>query len=101
MISIITSNLIFKTAFGYCCTISLAGLITPVNTQANDIVNDIVSAMPSRIAGYLGVIYGVAIVVKKVSEVWKSHHLDRFELKTAREILEQKELETEKLRNQK
>lgn len=101
MISIITSNLLLKFSFGYSCFISLAGFLVPSNTQANDIVNDIVSAMPSRIAGYLGVIYGVAIVVKKVSEVWKSHHLDRFELKTAKEIFEQKELETEKLRNQK
>jgi ABC-type phosphate transport system permease subunit len=98
MISLITSNLMLKSAFVYSCAIQLFSFLTPSNTQANDFLNDILSAIPSQIAGYLGVVYGVAIVAKKVSEVWKSHHLDRVELKTAKEVLLQKIIETKKQR---
>jgi hypothetical protein len=103
MITILTSitNIgLLKWAFGYSCVVQFVNLIAPSNTQTGDFVDNILSSIPSQVAGYLGVIYGVAIVVKKVSEVWKSHNLDKIEIKTARENFEQKELETDKKRKE-
>jgi hypothetical protein len=97
IISGITKISILKWAFGYSCVAQFFNLITQSGTEAGDFVNNILSSIPSQVAGYLGVIYGVAIVVKKVSEVWKQHHLDRYEIKMARENFHIKEIETKKI----
>ena len=91
----ITKITLLKYAFGYSCFMQFFSLLIPDNTQAGDLVHSLVSAIPSQIAGYLGVIYGIAIVIKKISEVWKFNQLDRFDVKNAREVFEQKEIETE------
>jgi hypothetical protein len=97
IISSITKVSILKWAFGYSCVAQFANLITQSGTESGNFVDNILSSIPSQVAGYLGVIYGVAIVVKKVSEVWKQHHLDRYEIKMARENFHIKEIETKKI----
>ena len=97
IITSITKVSILKWAFGYSCVAQFFNLITQSGTESGDFVQNILSSIPSQIAGYLGVIYGVAIVVKKLSEVWKEHHLDRYEVKTAKENFHIKEIETKKI----
>tara|TARA_R100000541_G_scaffold35140_1_gene43518 strand:- start:1267 stop:1587 length:321 start_codon:yes stop_codon:yes gene_type:complete len=100
VISVITNKVVLKWAFGYSCAAQFASLVTQSGTEAGTFVENILSSVPSQVAGYLGVIYGVAIVVKKVSEVWKEHHLDRYEIKTAKENFYMKEMETRHRRNE-
>ena len=97
LLSSITNMTVLKWAFGYSCAAQFANLIIQNGTEAGDFVNNILSSIPSQVAGYLGVIYGVAIVVKKVSEVWKQYHLDRYEIKTAKENFHIKEVEVKKI----
>jgi hypothetical protein len=97
LLSSITNMTVLKWAFGYSCAAQFVNLIIQNGTEAGDFVNNILSSIPSQVAGYLGVIYGVAIVVKKVSEVWKQHHLDRYEIKTAKENFHIKEVEVKKI----
>ncbi len=59
-----------------------------------------INAVPSKIVGYLGVVYGLAIVAKKISEAWKAHQLNKYDVKIAKENFEQKEIQTDKKRKE-
>lgn len=90
---IIKSSLL-KYSFFYSCSIQLANMIVPQNSATQDVVDTIISSVPTKVAGYLGIIYGVAVVLKKLSEVWKSYLLDQYLIKAAKQKWEQEELET-------
>ena len=92
-----TNITILKWAFGYACISEFADLVTQSGTETGDFVDNILSTIPSKVTAYLGFAYGVAIVFKKLSSVWKAHHLDRYEVKTAKENFHIKEIEVDKL----
>ena len=100
ILTLITNSTILKACFGYSGTIWLMSLISPQNSPMNGFIEQILNAVPSKIAGYLGIIYGLAIVSKKISEVWRSIQLDKYEVKMAKEKLSQIEIETDKQRNE-
>ena len=57
-----------------------------------------IHSMPSKWASYLGIIYGVVIVLKKISETWKSHQINRNDVLLAKELYKQRKIETEQKR---
>lgn len=97
--AIIKSSLL-KYSFFYSCSIQLANMIVPQHSPTQEVVDTIISSVPTKVAGYLGIIYGVAVVLKKISEVWKSYLLDQYLIKAAKQKWEQEELETVKKRKE-
>jgi hypothetical protein len=97
MISLIINNLLLKVCFGYSSVIWFTSVLTPNDSGVSNFVDNMMNAVPSRIAGYLGVLYGLAIVFKKVSEVWKAVQIHKYDVKIIAETLKQKEIETKKL----
>lgn len=71
-------------------------MITPQTSGTSDFVDTIISSVPTKVAGYLGILYGLAIVVKKGSEAWKAHQLHRYEVKKAKQLWQQGEMDTAK-----
>ena len=96
----IIKSTVLKYSFIYSCTIQFFNMITPQTSGANDFIDLILSSMPTKIAGYLGVLYGIAVVVKKGSEVWKFHQLDRYEVKKAKQAWESGELDNDRKRKE-
>lgn len=92
--------------FGYSFSLSSLALIEQQFTNEK-FFNDILNAIPSKIAVALGVVYGFAMVFSKLSKVWKDHQINRGEVlihknkvKEAQEHLEQEEIKTEKQRKE-
>ena len=56
--------------------------------------------MPSKIAVILGVIYGIVVLLGRISKEWKQHRLNIQEINRGSELLEQEELRTEKQRKE-
>ena len=100
ILTFITKSTILKGCFGYSGAIWFFSLVSPKSSPVDGFFQEILNAVPSKIAGYLGIIYGLAIVSKKISEVWKSIQLDKYEVKMAKEKLNQKEIETDRQRNE-
>lgn len=100
ILALISKSSFLKLCFGYSTSLWFGSLLAPQNSEISGFIETILNAVPSKIAGYLGVLYGLAIVFKKVSEVWKAHHLNRYEIKMAKENFQQKEIETDKQRNE-
>jgi hypothetical protein len=97
MISVIINNLLLKSSFAFSLIISFISLIIPNDSGASDFIDSMLNAVPTIIAGYLGIIYGLAIVFKKLSQTFKSIKIDLLDIKIAAEMLKQKEIETKKL----
>lgn len=94
----IINSTVLKYSFVYSCVIQFTNMITPESSVTQNFVDAMLSSVPTKIAGYLGVIYGIAIVVKKISEVWKFHQLDRYDVRNAKQLWEKGELENKRKR---
>ena len=57
--------------------------------------DELLKNVPAQILYVLGIIYGIAIVLSKLSNLWKRNELNKIAVKKAREHLEQEEITTE------
>ncbi|GAA4272032.1 hypothetical protein U6A24_11025 [Aquimarina gracilis] len=94
IIAYISKSTILKYAFGYSFFVSSATIIEQEFTN-QDFFTRILHAIPSKIIVALGIVYGVVIVAKKISDAWKGHQINRLEVKQKREEVEQVEIDTE------
>lgn len=85
-----------KYSFFYSCSVQFVSLITPQTSGTAHFVDTIISSVPTKVAGYLGILYGVAIVVKKGSEAWKAHLLHKYEVKKAKQQWQMGEMDNAK-----
>lgn len=99
LFSIITNSQILKWAFGYSFTISSLAFAEAEFTNS-DFFNSILHAIPSKVAMVLGILYGVVVLLGKVSSEWKKHQLNILEVKKSKELVEQEEIRTEKQRTE-
>ena len=83
-----------KYCFGYSFTIASASRLEQELTNGNFFTN-ILESIPSQVVVVLGIIYGVALVGKQISNTWFSHQNNRLNYKQNKENLEQKEIETD------
>lgn len=77
---------------------SLAWFITFGTLQNlinNDIFEDIVSKMPSKVLMFFGFFYLVFIVVKKGHDTWTHIQLNRMKMDKERQKVKQEEIHTE------
>ncbi len=95
-----TNITLFKWAFGYACVAEFANVVTQNGTETGDFVDNILNTIPSQVTVYLGIVYGVTIILIKLSNAWKTHYLNRYEVKTAKENYHIKEIEVDKLENE-
>ncbi len=100
MLEIIAKTTILKLTFIYTCLIELANVLTQNGTETGDFVDNILKTIPSQITVYLGTIYGLTIVFIKFSNAWKTHNMNRYEVKTAKEDYHIKEIQVDKLENE-
>lgn len=63
---------------------------------AQDFITAILGSIPASISWVLGVIYGIVIIVVKISDGNKHIQLNKIEIKKAKEDLEQAEIKTDK-----
>ncbi len=97
IISLISNSTILKWFFGYSFSISSLAFIEQEFTN-QDFFTGMLNQIPSKIAMFLGIVYGIVIVLGRISKEWKQHNLNLQEIKKGNEILEQEELKTEKQR---
>ena len=96
----ITKNIFFTICFWYTVIFRGLEIIVPEGNSIDTFLNNILSSIPSKVAGYLGIVYGLVVVFKKVSSAWKSHETNRYDVKMARENFKQKEIETQRKRRE-
>ncbi len=99
IITFISNSTLLKWLFGYSFTLSSLSFVEQEFTN-QDFFTGILNQMPSKLAMGLGIIYGVVIVLGKISKEWKQHKLNLQDVKKDRELLEQEELRTEKQRKE-
>ncbi|CAL2095862.1 protein of unknown function [Tenacibaculum sp. 190524A02b] len=97
MITLITNSTILKYAFGYSLTISSLAFIEQELTQV-DFFTTILNAIPSKTAMILGIVYGVVILLGRVSKEWKQHVLNIQEIKKGKEEVEQETIITDRMK---
>ncbi len=101
LLTLITNSTLLKICFGYSSTLWFASVISPDSSPLSGFIEYMLNSMPSKVAGYLGIIFGAAMVWKKISEAWKSHKLNVYEVRMKRESWRQKKAETDRLLNEK
>ena len=101
MITIITKNILLKCIYGYSFGLSSLALLEQQFTN-EDFFNNILNAVPSKFAVALGIVYGLVILLSKMSKAWKDHQINRTEVslykvkvKQAEELLEQEGINTD------
>jgi len=99
MISLITQSVLLKYAFGYSFSLAILSFFEQ-NLGGGDFFTKILNAIPSRIVAVLGIIYGISLVAKQISDTWKNHQLNKLTVKKEIEHLEQEEITTEKQRQE-
>ena len=57
--------------------------------------NELLKNVPAQILYVLGIIYGISIVLSKLSDLWKRNELNKITIKKEQERLEQEEITTE------
>ena len=96
LLNLIVKSTVLKICFVYTVLVRVPYMFMPEGMGIDGFLSDILSSIPSRVAGYLGVVYGLVIIAKKLSEGWKSHRQNIYDVKTARENYLQKKIETQK-----
>ena len=104
MLTLIAKNIILKWVFGYSFVLSSIALIEQKFTN-EEFFNNILNAVPSKVAVVLGIGYGCVILFTKFSKAWREHEVNKSEVslsklkvKQAEELLEQEGLNTDSKR---
>ncbi|CAL2077746.1 protein of unknown function [Tenacibaculum sp. 190524A02b] len=97
MITVITNSTLLKWIFGYSFTLSSLAFIEQEFTQT-DFFLQIQNAIPSKIAMILGIVYGIVILLGRVSKEWKQHVLNIQEIKKGKEEVEQETIITDRMK---
>ncbi len=99
LFSLISNSPVLKYLFGYSFGLSSLAIIEQQFTQA-DYFQNLLNQVPSQIAVVLGVIYGIVVLLGRISKEWKQHMLNVQEVTKGKELIEQEELRTEKQRKE-
>ena len=98
-IILLLSNTTFgKWVYGTVFGASTVSLIQESRMNNTSFYNELLENIPAQIVYVLGIIYGISLVLGKLSDAWTKHQLNRLKVKQEREHLEQEEMTTEKQR---
>jgi ABC-type arginine transport system permease subunit len=95
LISYITNTTIGKWLYGLVFTVSTYDLVKQSTMNETSFFEELLKNVPAQVVYVLGIIYGIAIVLTKISDLWKRHELNKLQVKKEREHLEQEEINTE------
>ena len=98
VITALTSTTIGKWIYGIVFSFSTVSLLQESTITNSSFFEALLSNVPAQVIYVLGIIYGVAIVLSKLSDFWKRHKINMLSIKQEQEHLEQEEIETEKQR---
>ena len=100
-IIIFLSNTTFgKWIYGTVFGASTISLIQESQINNTSFFESLLKNIPAQIVYVLGIIYGISLVLGKLSDAWTKHQLNCLKIKQEEEHLEQKEISTEKQRKE-
>ncbi len=98
LISIITNTTIAKCVYAIVFGMSTFDIVQDSLTNQTSFIDELLKNVPAQVVYVLGIVYAIAFVLSKVSDLWKRHEINKIEVKKSKEHLEQEELTTEKQR---
>ena len=99
LFSLISNSSILNYLFGYSFGVGSLAIIEGQLTHT-DFFQNLLNLLPSQMAVILGVVYGIVIVLGRISKEWKQHRLNVQEVTKGKELIEQEELRTKKQRQE-
>jgi hypothetical protein len=70
------------------------------NTLDDNIVNIFLDSVPSQFGMWIGFIYLFVMLIRKISDTWKAHRTNFYEVKKAKESYKQSKIITQKKSNE-
>lgn len=100
-ILILLSNTTFgKWIYGTVFGVSTISLFQDAQINNTSFFEMLLKNIPAQIVYVLGIIYGISLVLGRLSDAWTKHQLNKLKIKKEEEHLEQQEISTEKQRKE-
>jgi hypothetical protein len=97
---LLTNTSFAKWIYGTVFGVSTYGLIQESQIHNTSFFEMLLQNVPAQIIYVLGIVYGVSLVLGKLSDSWTKHLLNKLKVKQEIQHLEQEEITTDKQRKQ-
>ncbi len=98
LITILTNTTIGKWIYGTVFSFSTIGLMQESVTTNTGFLETLLQNIPAQVIYILGIVYGISLVLGKLSDAWTKHRMNNLKVKQEKEHLEQEEIITERKR---
>ena len=98
LLYLLTNTTIAKFMYFSGFTFSTIGMAKEAKVTNSGFLETLLENIPAQILYVLGIVYGISLVFGKLSDAWTKYRLNNIKVEQEQELLEQRELETERSR---